>query len=68
MKSGIVLGTASMMDGMIDRYKDILGENTITLATGGLAPSIATHCRRDVIIDSDLLSDGLYIIYKKNAE
>lgn len=68
MKSGIVLGTASMMEGMIDRYRAILGEETTVLATGGLAPSIAVHCHRDVIIDSDLLSDGLYAIYKKNAE
>ncbi len=68
MKSGIVLGTASMMEGMIDRYKEVLGEDAVVIATGGLAPSIACHCRRDVIIDSDLLSDGLYILYKKNAE
>ena len=68
MKSGIVLGTASMMDGMIDRYKDVLGEDTTVLATGGLAPSIASHCRREIIIESDLISDGLYVIYKKNAE
>ena len=68
MKSGIVLGTASMMDGMIDRYKEILGEKTTVLATGGLAPSIACHCRREVTIDSDLLSDGLYILYKKNID
>jgi type III pantothenate kinase len=68
MKSGIVLGTASMMEGMIDRYKKILGEDTAVLATGGLAPSIAKHCRRQLIIDPDLLSDGLYIIYKKNAK
>lgn len=68
MKSGIVLGTASMMDGMIDRYKEVLGEDTTVLATGGLAPSIAKHCRRDVIIDGDLLSDGLYFLYKKNCD
>jgi len=68
MKSGIVLGTASMMDGMIERYREILGENTTVLATGGLAPSIANHCRQEVIVEPDLISDGLYSIYKKNAE
>jgi len=68
MKSGIVLGTASMMDGMIDRYREVLGENATVLATGGLAPSIANHCRRDVIIEDDLIIDGLYIIFKKNSE
>ena len=68
MKSGIVLGTASMMDGMIDRYREILGDDATVLATGGLAPNIANHCRRDLFIEPDLLSDGLYTICKKNAE
>jgi type III pantothenate kinase len=68
MKSGIVLGTASMMDGMIDRYKEILGEDATVLVTGGLTPNIAKHCRREIIIDQNLLSEGLYIIYKKNAK
>lgn len=68
MKSGIVLGTASMMDGMIDRYKEILGEDATVLVTGGLAPNISKHCRREIIIDQNLLSEGLYIIYKKNAK
>ena len=68
MKSGIVLGTASMIDGMIDRYKEILGEDAAVIATGGLAPSIVEHCRREVIIDSNLLVDGLYLIYKKNVD
>ncbi|MFA5658406.1 MAG: type III pantothenate kinase [Oscillospiraceae bacterium] len=68
MKSGIVLGTASMMEGMIDRYCEILGEETLVIATGGLAPGIVKCCRRAVTTDSDLLSDGLYAIYKKNTE
>ena len=66
MKSGIVLGTASMMDGMIDRYKEVLGEDTVVIATGGLSKSIIRHCRRDINFEPDLLSDGLYQIYKKN--
>lgn len=67
MCSGIILGNASMIDGMIDRYKDILGEDATVIATGGIAPSIVKHCRRKVIVDDSLLSDGLYLIYKKNA-
>lgn len=67
MCSGIILGNASMIDGMIDRYKEILGEDATVIVTGGLAPSIVKHCRRDVIVDNSLLSDGLYLIYKKNA-
>lgn len=68
MKSGIVLGTASMMDGMIERYREILGEDAQVIATGGLAKSIVSHCRTDITVDNNLLIDGLYMIYKKNAE
>lgn len=68
MKSGIVLGTASMMDGMIARYREVLGENACVIVTGGLASSIAKHCRTELTIDPTLLSEGLYAIYKKNAQ
>ncbi len=68
MKSGIVLGTASMMDGMIERYREILGKNAVVIVSGGLATSIVPHCKTEVIIDSNLLIDGLYLLYKKNAE
>ncbi len=66
MKSGIVLGTASMIDGMIARYREVLGENTQVVVSGGLSSSIAVHCKTELIIDSNLLLDGLYEIYKKN--
>ncbi|MFT3950723.1 MAG: type III pantothenate kinase [Oscillospiraceae bacterium] len=67
MKTGIVLGTASMIDGMIDRYREVLGENAAVVVTGGIAGGIAPYCRRAVTYDPDLLLDGLYLIYKKNA-
>ncbi len=66
MKSGIVLGTASMIDGMIARYKEVLGENAKVVVSGGLASSIAIHCKTQLVIDDNLLLDGLYEIYKKN--
>ena len=66
MRSGAVLGNACMIDGMIKRYKEILGEDTTVIATGGLSKLIASHCREQVTIDENLLLDGLYAIYKKN--
>ena len=67
MLSGSIIGTASMMDGMIVRYKDIIGENAVVIATGGLAPVVVEHCREKIILDETLLIDGLYSLYKKNA-
>ena len=67
MRSGSILGNASMMDGMIARYREILGENAICIATGGLAPTIVKYCKTDgIILDNGLLMDGLYTIYQKN--
>lgn len=67
MKSGMVLGNASMMDGMIDRIEDELGEEATVIATGGLARFIIPHCKHEIIYDDTLLLKGLYLIYNKNA-
>lgn len=66
MKSGTILGNACMMDGMIERMEEELGEPATVVATGGLAQFIIPHCRRKIIYDDFLLLKGLGIIYKKN--
>ncbi len=66
MKSGILYGTASSMDGMIDRIRDEIGEATV-VATGGLAGSVVPLCRNKVILDDELLIKGLMIIYNRNS-
>ena len=38
------------------------------IATGGLAKKIVPHCRREVILDDDLLLKGLSILYQKNKK
>ena len=68
ISSGLVYGTACMLDGMIERYCDETGENCTVIATGGLANSIAKNCKSDIIINDDLILDGLKIIYKKNTK
>ena len=66
MRSGIIIGTASMMDGMIERYKEKLGENLTVIATGGLARLITRYSKSKIVIDENLLLDGLLEIYSKN--
>ncbi len=68
MKSGILYSSAGAMDGIIDRIEEELGEKTTVVATGGLAKKIIPYCKRDIIIDDDLLLKGLYIIYEKNKD
>ena len=66
MKSGAVFGAASMIDGMIDRSEEELGEPALVIATGGMAEIIYKHCRRDIIFDPHILLRGLGIIHQKN--
>lgn len=66
MKSGILYSTASSIDGIIDRIEDEMGRSVTAVATGGLAGTVIPLCRRDIIIDDELLLKGLMIIYKKN--
>ncbi len=66
MRSGLLYGTASMMDGMARRYAESFDTPPAVVATGGISPAVVKHCREKVILDSDLVLDGLYLIYKKN--
>ena len=68
MKSGVVYGTASMLDGMVRRMKEILGEHTTVVAGGGLAAHIVGYCREEIILDDQLVMEGLRIIYHKNTK
>ena len=67
MRSGIMLGTACMLDGMVDRMEEELGEKVTVIATGGIAKFIVPLCRRPMIYDKDLLIKGLVALYKDNA-
>ncbi len=67
MKSGSIIGTASMMDGMAVRYKEAIGSDAAVIATGGLAAAVLPYCREKFILDETLLIDGLYSLYKRNT-
>ena len=66
MRAGAVFGTAAMIDGLIDRMEEELGMTCKKVATGGLASSIISCCRHDIICDDDLLLKGMWYLYEKN--
>lgn len=68
MKSGIVIGQAAQMDGMIERIWEEIGSRATVVATGGLAGCIIPHCKNKIICDNELTLKGLGIIYNKNTE
>lgn len=68
MKSGAVIGAAVMLDGFVDRFEKELGQKATVVVTGGLGKSIVKNCTHEMIIDENLLLDGLRIIYRKNCD
>lgn len=67
MKSGVVYGTACMIDGMVSRFEERLGAKAAVVATGGYAGDIVPHCRRGIAHDPNLLLEGLLYIYRRNV-
>ena len=68
MRSGMMYGTAAMIDGLVERMEEELGHRCTLIATGGLAQFITPLCKREIILDKDLLLKGLNIIYRKNKK
>jgi type III pantothenate kinase len=66
MRSGAVFGNAAMIDGLIDRMQEELGMPCKVVATGGLASSIVSCCRHEIVCDDDLLLKGMWYLYEKN--
>ena len=66
MKSGVLYSSAASIDGIIDRIEEAIGQPMTAIATGGLSKKIVPYCKREVILDDDLLLKGLLIIYRKN--
>ena len=66
MRSGLMLGNACMIDGMIDRMEKELGYRTTVIATGGIAKFVIPMCTHEIIYDKDLLVKGLATLYREN--
>ena len=67
MRSGIMLGTACMLDGMVQRMEQELGCKTTVIATGGIARFIVPMCQTEIVYDKDLLIKGLAALYRDNT-
>lgn len=68
MRSGIMLGNACMLDGMIERMEAELGAKATVVATGGIAKFVVPLCRTPIVYDKDLLIKGLAMLYRDNRK
>lgn len=69
MKSGIVYGTAGAVDALLERFCASLSTHPASfVATGGIAPRIAPHCKHTLTLDGHLLLKGLRTVWDKNQK
>ena len=68
MRSGLMFGAAAMLDGIIDRMEQELGQPVNVVATGGMSRFVLPLCRREITYDADLLLKGLVFLYENNRK
>jgi len=65
MQSGIIYGYVGIVEGLVARFKKVLGSRAKVVATGGLAGIISTQTDIIDIVDPDLTLKGLGLIWQK---
>ena len=66
MRSGVIFGHASMIDGMIRRVFREFSSPMKVIATGGMASGVVSLCEHEILMDEHLVLKGLNILYHKN--
>lgn len=66
IRAGLVLGTAAMVDGLVERIAKEQGP-AVVIATGGLAALVSSHCASVQHCEPWLTLRGLRLIYERNA-
>lgn len=68
LRSGIFFGYVGLVEGMIARLTDEMGEpHACVVATGGMSNLLAPHCPSIQFVDANLALEGLYILYRMNS-
>ena len=62
MRGGILFGFGAMCDGLIAKYRSVLGRSLKVIATGGNAALIKKYSGRIQFLDEDLTLKGIYLI------
>lgn len=68
MRAGVLYGHAAMLDSMIERLEEASRPAETVVMTGANGGIIRKFCKRNLVYDSNLLMDGLYLLYQKNVD
>lgn len=68
IQSGVIYGFAGQVDGIVSRLRGELGVEATTIATGGLATSIAPFCEEIDEVDDLLTLTGLRLLWERNRD
>lgn len=67
MRAGVIYGNASLVDGVLDRLEEATAPAAAVIATGSCAGDVVPYCRRKLIMEPDLLLQGLFRLFQKNT-
>ena len=67
LNQGLLFGFSSMVEGILDRLENHLGEPIAVVATGGFASRLARVCPAISNVRPELLLDGLRFVYEGNV-
>ena len=68
MQSGLIFGYAGLIEGIVNRIREELGEKATVVATGGFSGIIAKETRVIDVVNPDLTLIGVKIIHGMNRE
>jgi len=63
MRGGILFGFGAMCDGLVARYRKILGKRAWVIATGGNAKLVRRYAKSIDIVDEDITLKGINIMF-----
>ena len=66
LRSGAVYGAAAMVDGMIARLQEAVGQPVYAAATGLHAAAVVPYCQTGIVLEETMILKGLAAIWRKN--
>lgn len=66
IQSGLYYGNIALVDGVLERMIEELGEGTRIIATGGLAPLISRGSRLIEAVEANITLEGIRLVYERN--